>query len=96
MSTITIEHLTRTYGGLAAVDDVSFTAQSGRVTGFLGPNGAGKSTTLRVLVGLTPATSGAATIGGRRFDDLRNPAARSECSSTPPRSTPVAPAGRSS
>ncbi len=73
MSTIEIDHVTRTYGGLAAVDDVSFTARPGRVTGFLGPNGAGKSTTLRVLVGLTSATAGTATIGGRRFADLPNP-----------------------
>jgi ABC-2 type transport system ATP-binding protein len=70
---ITFEHLTRTYGAHTAVDDVSFTAEPGRVTGFLGPNGAGKSTTLRVLVGLTPATSGTASIAGRRFADLPNP-----------------------
>ncbi len=71
---ITVEHLTRTYGSFTAVDDVSFTARPGRVTGFLGPNGAGKSTTMRVLVGLTPPTSGHATIGGRPFAALPNPA----------------------
>ena len=71
---ITVEHLTRTYGSFTAVDDVSFTARPGRVTGFLGPNGAGKSTTMRVLVGLTPATSGHATIDGRPFAALPNPA----------------------
>ncbi|WP_232678047.1 ABC transporter ATP-binding protein [Nocardioides sp. R-C-SC26] len=71
---IEVQNLTRTYGGYRAVDDVSFTARSGRVTGFLGPNGAGKSTTMRVLVGLTPATSGTATIDGRRFAELPNPA----------------------
>ena len=70
---ITVESLTKTYRGVAAVDDVSFTAAPGRVTGFLGPNGAGKSTTMRVVVGLTPATSGAATVAGRRFTDLPNP-----------------------
>ena len=71
---ITVEHLTKRYGGGAlAVDDVSFTAATGRVTGFLGPNGAGKSTTMRIMVGLTPATSGSATIDGRRFVDLPNP-----------------------
>ena len=71
---ITVESLTKTYGrGLTAVDDVSFTAASGRVTGFLGPNGAGKSTTMRIIVGLTPATSGTATVDGRRFTDLPNP-----------------------
>ncbi len=70
---IQVTALTRTYGGLRAVDDVSFTAQPGRVTGFLGPNGAGKSTTMRVMVGLTPATSGSATVLGRRYADLPNP-----------------------
>jgi len=70
---ITVTSLTKTYGGFTAVDDVSFTAATGRVTGFLGPNGAGKSTTLRILVGLTPAATGAATIDGRRFTDLPNP-----------------------
>lgn len=70
---ITVESLTKTYGGFRAVDDVSFTAASGRVTGFLGPNGAGKSTTLRILAGLTPATAGDARIDGRRFTDLPNP-----------------------
>ena len=56
---ITVTSLTKTYGrNLTAVNDVSFTAATGRVTGFLGPNGAGKSTTLRIVVGLTPATSG--------------------------------------
>jgi ABC-2 type transport system ATP-binding protein len=70
---ITIESLTKSYRGFTAVDDVSFTARPGRVTGFLGPNGAGKSTTMRVLVGLTPPTSGSVTISGRRFSDLPNP-----------------------
>ena len=55
---ITVESLTRRYAGFTAVDNVSFTARSGRVTGFLGPNGAGKSTTMRVMVGLTAPTSG--------------------------------------
>jgi ABC-2 type transport system ATP-binding protein len=70
---ISIEAVTRKYGAFTAVDDVSFTARAGRVTGFLGPNGAGKSTTMRVIVGLTRATSGNATIGGRRYVDLPNP-----------------------
>ncbi|MGZ4455575.1 MAG: ABC transporter ATP-binding protein, partial [Nocardioides sp.] len=50
-----------------------FSARPGRVTGFLGPNGAGKSTTMRVLVGLTPPTSGSAQVCGRRYADLPNP-----------------------
>ncbi len=55
---IEIEHLTKRYGTFTALNDVSFTAQPGRVTGFLGPNGAGKSTLMRVLCGLTPPTAG--------------------------------------
>jgi ABC-2 type transport system ATP-binding protein len=70
---ITVENVTKTYGSFTAVDDVSFTAEPGRITGFLGPNGAGKSTTLRVVVGLTPPDSGAAHVLGRRFADLPNP-----------------------
>jgi ABC-2 type transport system ATP-binding protein len=70
---IKVETLTKKYGGTTAVDDISFTARAGRVTGFLGPNGAGKSTTLRIMVSLTPPTSGSATINGQRFSDLPNP-----------------------
>jgi ABC-2 type transport system ATP-binding protein len=70
---ITVEALIKRYGGYTAVNDISFTARPGRVTGFLGPNGAGKSTTLRIVVGLTPPTAGRATVAGRRFADLPNP-----------------------
>jgi ABC-2 type transport system ATP-binding protein len=70
---IQIDSLTKTYGGFTAVDHVTFSAEAGRVTGFLGPNGAGKSTTMRILVGLTPASSGTATVLGRRYADLPNP-----------------------
>src|SRR3954464_1258897 len=70
---ITVDSLTKRYGAFTAVDDVSFTAEGGRVTGFLGPNGAGKSTTMRVMVGLTPPTSGTARVSGRLFADLPNP-----------------------
>src|SRR5450631_993606 len=70
---IAIESVTRTYGSFTAVDDVSFTARPGRVTGFLGPNGAGKSTTMRIIVGLTRPTSGTVTISGRSYVDLPNP-----------------------
>ena len=65
--------LTKRYGERAAVTDLSFTVRPGMVTGFLGPNGAGKSTTMRIMVGLTAATSGSATIDGVRFADLPNP-----------------------
>src|SRR6476661_6978841 len=61
---ISVESLTKHYGPFTAVDHVSFTAATGRVTGFLGPNGAGKSTTMRVMVGLTRASSGRVTIAG--------------------------------
>ena len=70
---ITVENVTKTYGTFTAVNDVTFTAEPGRITGFLGPNGAGKSTTLRVVVGLTPPDSGTAHVLGRRFADLLNP-----------------------
>ncbi|MCW2771284.1 MAG: transporter related protein [Aeromicrobium sp.] len=70
---ITIEALSKAYGGNTVVQDISFTARSGRVTGFLGPNGAGKSTSMRMMVGLTAPTRGTATINGRRFADLPNP-----------------------
>ena len=70
---ITVESVTKAYGRFTAVDDVSFAAEPGRVTGFLGPNGAGKSTTMRVIVGLTPPTAGTASVLGHRFADLPNP-----------------------
>ena len=70
---IRVEALSKQYGDFHAVDHITFTARPGRVTGFLGPNGAGKSTTMRIMVGLTPPTSGTATIFGRRFADLPNP-----------------------
>ena len=62
--TIEVEHLVRTYSGLAAVDDISFTVRRGEIVGLLGPNGAGKSTTLRILTGFLPATSGIVRICG--------------------------------
>jgi ABC-2 type transport system ATP-binding protein len=71
---IRAEKLTKRYGGKAAVDDLSFTAEPGVITGFLGPNGAGKSTTMRMLFGLTTPTSGTITIGGRDIADLVDPA----------------------
>ncbi len=70
---ISIEHVTKDYGGATAVDDLSFVAEPGRVTGFLGPNGAGKSTTMKILLGLASPTSGRATIGGRAYGDLPDP-----------------------
>ena len=70
---ISVEAVTKKYGDDLAVDDVSFVARAGQVTGFLGPNGAGKSTTMRIMVGLTPPTRGLVTIGDHRYVDLPNP-----------------------
>ncbi|WP_235866022.1 ATP-binding cassette domain-containing protein [Serinibacter arcticus] len=68
-----MQGLRKTFGDVTAVEDLSFAVQPGRVTGFLGPNGSGKTTTLRILLGLVQATSGAATIGGRAYRDIPDP-----------------------
>jgi ABC-2 type transport system ATP-binding protein len=65
--------LTKRYGGKTAVDDVTFTVQPGKVTGFLGPNGAGKSTTMRMIVGLDRPTSGTVLVNGKPFAAHRSP-----------------------
>jgi ABC-2 type transport system ATP-binding protein len=70
---IVVDHLTKQYKRLRAVDDLSFNVRSGRVTGFLGPNGAGKTTTLRMLLGLVTPTAGTATIGGERYTAMQDP-----------------------
>jgi ABC-2 type transport system ATP-binding protein len=71
--TILVEHLSKSFGSVRAVDDLSFQVAPGRVTGFLGPNGAGKTTTLRMLLGLVRPTSGAATIGGQSYAQIPRP-----------------------
>lgn len=73
MTQIEVSALTKHYGKVKAVDDLSFTVEPGRVTGFLGPNGAGKTTTLRMILNLVTPTSGTATIGGQRYSDLADP-----------------------
>jgi ABC-2 type transport system ATP-binding protein len=70
---IVVSALTKVYKTVRAVDNLSFTVEPGRVTGFLGPNGAGKTTTLRMLLNLVRPTSGSATIGGHRYAELRDP-----------------------
>jgi ABC-2 type transport system ATP-binding protein len=70
---IAVAGLTKQYKKLRAVDNLSFSVEPGRVTGFLGPNGAGKTTTLRMVLNLVTPTSGTATIGGRRYADLPDP-----------------------
>ncbi len=72
---IRVDAVRKRFGRNAAVDDVSFTVQPGRVTGFLGPNGAGKTTTLRMLLGLITPTAGQTLIGGRRYEELDSPSA---------------------
>ena len=70
---IRVQGLTKQYGSVRAVDDLTFTVEPGKVTGFLGPNGAGKSTTMRMMLGLDRPTSGTATIRGRRYADFAAP-----------------------
>jgi ABC-2 type transport system ATP-binding protein len=64
---IEVKQLTKRFGGVVAVEDLTFSVRPGVVTGFLGPNGAGKTTTLRMVLGLNTPTSGSATVGGRPF-----------------------------
>ncbi len=71
---LVIDHVTKRYGANAVLDDLSFTVEPGRITGFLGPNGSGKSTTMKVLLDLAAADAGTAVIGDRRYRDLRDPA----------------------
>src|SRR5690554_1970649 len=66
-------NLTKRYGKKTAVDDVTFTVEPGRVTGFLGPNGAGKSTTMRMIVGLDRPTAGRVRVNGRLYAEHRAP-----------------------
>jgi ABC-2 type transport system ATP-binding protein len=68
---IEVQHLTKRYGPVTAVDDVSFRVERGEILGFLGPNGAGKTTTMRILTGYMPATDGKAIVAG--FDVFDQP-----------------------
>ena len=70
-----LTHVTKRFGSVLALDDVTFTVPSGQIVGFLGPNGAGKSTCLGILTGLVTPDEGTATVGGLRYADLPNPAA---------------------
>lgn len=73
MSGIEVRNLTKRYGPITAVDDLSFTVRPGAVTAFLGPNGAGKTTTMRMMIEHVVPTSGSVTIGGRRYRDIPHP-----------------------
>ena len=70
---ISVRGLTKSYGDVRAVDNLSFDVEAGKVTGFLGPNGAGKSTTMRMIMGLDRPTAGTATVDGKRYADLAAP-----------------------
>jgi ABC-2 type transport system ATP-binding protein len=76
MAAIEIQELSKRFGKVQAVDDLSLTVEPGRVTGFLGPNGAGKSTTLRMLLGLIHADTGEASFGGQSYEELEHPSAQ--------------------
>lgn len=71
---VSVRGLTKRYGNVSAVDDLTFALRSGTITGLLGPNGAGKTTTLRLLLGLAQPTAGAALVFGRRYGEIRQPA----------------------
>jgi ABC-2 type transport system ATP-binding protein len=73
-SAVVADSLSKRFGSLVAVDQLSFRLAPGTITGFLGPNGAGKTTTLRILLGLAAPTSGRALVLGRRYADLERPA----------------------
>jgi ABC-2 type transport system ATP-binding protein len=70
---IKVRGLTKRFGGVVAVDDLSFDVAPGEVTGFLGPNGSGKSTTMSMIMGLNHPDSGTVTISGKKYKDLRWP-----------------------
>jgi ABC-2 type transport system ATP-binding protein len=73
---VEIRGMTKHFGKIRAVSDLSFDVAAGRVTGFLGPNGAGKSTTLRMLLGLVRADAGGGSFGGQRYVELDHPSAQ--------------------
>jgi ABC-2 type transport system ATP-binding protein len=73
---VSASSLTKRFGELVAVDELTFSLRRGTVTGFLGPNGAGKTTTLRLLLGLAEPTAGEALVFGRRYRELDDPARR--------------------
>jgi len=71
--TVSVTRLSKQFGTVKAIDDLTFTVSPGTITGFLGPNGAGKTTTLRMLLGLVTPSAGSATIGGKRYAELDRP-----------------------
>src|SRR6187401_629880 len=86
---IEVQHLTKRYGPVTAVDDVSFRVEKGEILGFLGPNGAGKTTTMRVLTGSMPATDGKAVVAG--YDVFDKPIEAKERTGYLPETPPLYP-----
>ena len=84
---IRVENLTKRFGHVTAVDDLSFEVSRGEVVGFLGPNGAGKTTTMRIVTGFIPATEGRVSVGGH--DVFDEPLASKRCVGYLPESVPV-------
>ena len=84
---IEVEHLTKRYGPITAVEDISFSVEKGEIMGFLGPNGAGKSTTMRILTGFFPATEGTARIAGH--DVHKDPISAKRCIGYMPENVPI-------
>ncbi len=86
---IEVQHLTKQYGHVTAVDDISFRVERGEILGFLGPNGAGKTTTMRILTGFMPATEGRALVAG--FDVFEQPIEAKRRTGYLPESPPLYP-----
>jgi ABC-2 type transport system ATP-binding protein len=86
---IEVQHLTKRYGRVTAVDDVSFRVERGEILGFLGPNGAGKTTTMRILTGYMPASEGRATVAG--YDVFDHPIEAKRRTGYLPESPPLYP-----
>src|SRR5712691_2741732 len=86
---IEVQHLTKRYGPITAVDDVTFRVENGEILGFLGPNGAGKTTTMRVLTGYMPATDGKAVVAG--YDVFTHPVEAKRRTGYLPESPPLYP-----
>ena len=86
---IEVQHVTKRYGPITAVDDVSFRVEPGQILGFLGPNGAGKTTTMRILTGFTPPTEGKAVVAG--YDILEQPIEAKRRTGYLPESPPLYP-----
>src|ERR687895_40508 len=89
VSVIEVQHITKRYGRVTAVDDVSFRVERGEILGFLGPNGAGKTTTMRILTGYMPPTDGRATVAG--FDVFTHPIEAKQRTGYPPKTPPLYP-----